>query len=184
VIWQSCDNYRSAPLWCPTERAQKQVEVGTGCWILEQPTPASFFDSCRAIMHIELASQVLLRSSSVKRESRGSEELAFALGARRHRRNSALVPADDEAALSPWSVFGVPSDSPVRNADWETAQMRLKLFCDCIELFPDWKFKAHLATNTYPQVLKTLARFIEGTPQVHTSDVVTSTFKQHELVTA
>jgi hypothetical protein len=31
-------------------------------------------------------------------------------------------------------------------------------------------------TNTYPQVLKTLARFIEGTPKVQTSDVVTSTF--------
>ena len=40
------------------------------------------------------------------------------------------------------------------------------------------------STNTYPQVLKTLARFIEGTPQVHTFDVVTSTLKQHELVTA
>jgi hypothetical protein len=40
-------------------------------------------------------------------------------------------------------------------------------------------------TNTYPQVLKTLARFIEGTPQVHTFDVVTSTFHKHEvLVTA
>ena len=39
-------------------------------------------------------------------------------------------------------------------------------------------------TNTYPQVLKTLARFIEGTPQVHTFDVVTSTIQQHELVTA
>ena len=39
-------------------------------------------------------------------------------------------------------------------------------------------------TNTYPQVLKTLARFIEGMPQVHTFDVVTSTLKQHELVTA
>jgi hypothetical protein len=38
--------------------------------------------------------------------------------------------------------------------------------------------------SMYPQVLKTLARFIEGTPQVHTSDVVTSTLKQHELVTA
>lgn len=37
-------------------------------------------------------------------------------------------------------------------------------------------------TNTYPQVLKTLARFIEGTPQVHTSDVVTSTFQKRELV--
>ena len=39
-------------------------------------------------------------------------------------------------------------------------------------------------TNTYPQVLKTLARFIEGAPQVHTFDVVASTIKQHELVTA
>jgi heme-degrading monooxygenase HmoA len=39
-------------------------------------------------------------------------------------------------------------------------------------------------TNTYPQVLKTLARFIEGTPQVHTFDVVTSTLHKHELVTA
>jgi hypothetical protein len=39
-------------------------------------------------------------------------------------------------------------------------------------------------TNTYPQVLKTLARFIEGTPQVHTFDVVTSTLRQRELVTA
>jgi hypothetical protein len=40
-------------------------------------------------------------------------------------------------------------------------------------------------TNTYPQVLKTLARFIDGTPQVHTFDVVTSTFQKHDiLVTA
>jgi hypothetical protein len=39
-------------------------------------------------------------------------------------------------------------------------------------------------TNTYPQVLKTLAKFIEGTPQVHTFDVVTSTIRKHELVTA
>jgi len=31
-------------------------------------------------------------------------------------------------------------------------------------------------TNTYPQVLKTMARFIEGTPKVQTSDVVSSTF--------
>jgi hypothetical protein len=31
-------------------------------------------------------------------------------------------------------------------------------------------------TNTYPQVLKTLARFIEGTPRVQTADVVNSTF--------
>ena len=40
-------------------------------------------------------------------------------------------------------------------------------------------------TNTYPQVLKTMARFIEGTPKVQTSDVVNSTFhKIAELVTA
>jgi hypothetical protein len=31
-------------------------------------------------------------------------------------------------------------------------------------------------TNTYPQVLKAMARFIEGTPKVQTSDVVNSTF--------
>jgi hypothetical protein len=30
--------------------------------------------------------------------------------------------------------------------------------------------------NTYPEVLKTIARFIEGTPKVQTSDVVNSTF--------
>jgi len=30
--------------------------------------------------------------------------------------------------------------------------------------------------NTYPQVLKTLTKFIEGTPKVQTSDVVSSTF--------
>jgi hypothetical protein len=30
--------------------------------------------------------------------------------------------------------------------------------------------------DTYPEVLKTLARFIEGTPKVQTSDVVNSTF--------
>ena len=34
-------------------------------------------------------------------------------------------------------------------------------------------------TNTYPQVLKTMVRFIEGTPKVQTSDVVTSTL--HKL---
>jgi len=39
-------------------------------------------------------------------------------------------------------------------------------------------------TNTYPQVLKTLTRFIDGTPQVHTFDVITSTLQHHELVTA
>jgi hypothetical protein len=34
-------------------------------------------------------------------------------------------------------------------------------------------------TNTYPQVLKTMARFFEETPKVKTSDVVTSTL--HKL---
>ena len=31
-------------------------------------------------------------------------------------------------------------------------------------------------TNTYPQVLKALARFINGTPKVQTFEAVTSTF--------
>jgi hypothetical protein len=31
-------------------------------------------------------------------------------------------------------------------------------------------------TNTYPEVLKTMARFIEGTPKVQNSEVVNSTF--------
>jgi len=42
-----------------------------------------------------------------------------------------------------------------------------------------WENKADAEaynTNTYPEVLKTMARFIEGTPKVQTSDVVTSTF--------
>jgi hypothetical protein len=42
-----------------------------------------------------------------------------------------------------------------------------------------WESKADADaynTNTYPEVLKTLARFIDGTPKVQTSDVVTSTF--------
>ena len=34
-------------------------------------------------------------------------------------------------------------------------------------------------TNSYPEVLKAMARFIEGTPKVQTSDVVSSTF--HKL---
>ena len=33
-------------------------------------------------------------------------------------------------------------------------------------------------TNGYPEVLKAMARFIEGTPKVQTSDVVHSTFHQ------
>jgi len=32
-------------------------------------------------------------------------------------------------------------------------------------------------TNTYPKVLKTMARFIEGTPKVQTGEVVNSTFQ-------
>jgi hypothetical protein len=39
-------------------------------------------------------------------------------------------------------------------------------------------------TNIYPQVLKTLARFIEGTPKVHTSDVVNSTFHSSAIPVA
>jgi hypothetical protein len=35
-------------------------------------------------------------------------------------------------------------------------------------------------TNTYPEVLNTMARFIDGTPKVQTSDVVTSTC--HKIV--
>ena len=41
-----------------------------------------------------------------------------------------------------------------------------------------WESKADAEaynTNTYPEVLKTLARFIEGTPKVQTLDVVSST---------
>ena len=41
-----------------------------------------------------------------------------------------------------------------------------------------WESKADAEaynTNTYPEVLKTLARFIEGTPKVLTFDVVSST---------
>src|SRR5271169_6936441 len=37
-------------------------------------------------------------------------------------------------------------------------------------------------TNTYPQVLKTLARFIEGTPKVQMFESVTSTF--HDVAVA
>jgi hypothetical protein len=53
-----------------------------------------------------------------------------------------------------------------------------------ISLWENKKDADNYNTSTYPQVLKTLARFIEGTPQVHTSDVVTSTLHQRELVTA
>jgi hypothetical protein len=48
-----------------------------------------------------------------------------------------------------------------------------------------WENKADADTyntNTYPQVLKTMERFIEGTPKVQTSDVVNSTF--HKIAAA
>jgi hypothetical protein len=53
-----------------------------------------------------------------------------------------------------------------------------------ISLWENKKDADNYNTNCYPQVLKTLARFIEGTPQVHTFDVVTSTLQQRELVGA
>jgi hypothetical protein len=42
-----------------------------------------------------------------------------------------------------------------------------------------WDNKASADTynaNSYPEVLRTMAKFIEGTPTVQTSDVVNSTF--------
>jgi hypothetical protein len=54
-----------------------------------------------------------------------------------------------------------------------------------ISLWENKKDADNYNNSTYPQVLKTLARFIEGTPKVQTSDVVNSTFhKSAELVTA
>jgi len=47
-----------------------------------------------------------------------------------------------------------------------------------------WENKADAEAynnDTYPQVLKTMSRFIEGTPKVQTSDVVNSTF--HKIAT-
>ena len=44
-----------------------------------------------------------------------------------------------------------------------------------ISLWENKKDADNYNANSYPQVLKTLARFIEGTPMVQTSDVVTST---------
>jgi hypothetical protein len=38
------------------------------------------------------------------------------------------------------------------------------------------------STNTYPEVLKTLARMIDGTPKVQTFEAVTSTF--HKVAVA
>src|SRR5438105_15783042 len=36
-------------------------------------------------------------------------------------------------------------------------------------------------TTTYPEVLKTMSRFIDGTPKVQTSDVVISTWLKHAV---
>jgi hypothetical protein len=48
-----------------------------------------------------------------------------------------------------------------------------------------WENKANAEaynTSTYPQVLRTLARMIDGTPKVQTFEAVTSTF--HNVLTA
>jgi len=48
-----------------------------------------------------------------------------------------------------------------------------------------WESKANAEaynTTTYPEVLKTLARMIDGTPKVQTFEAVTSTF--HEIAVA
>ena len=48
-----------------------------------------------------------------------------------------------------------------------------------------WENKANAEaynTNTYPQVLRTMARMIDGTPRVQTFEAVTSTF--HNVLTA
>ena len=68
-------------------------------------------------MRIELAPEILLRSNSVARERRWSEELPLTIRARCHRRDFALAPDDDEAPIS----------LPARNADWGKAQMGFKL---------------------------------------------------------
>src|SRR5580700_442433 len=52
-----------------------------------------------------------------------------------------------------------------------------------ISLWENKKDADNYNTNTDPQMLKMLARFIEGTPEVRTFDVVTSTIQQHELAT-
>ena len=54
--------------------------------------------------------------------------------------------------------------------------------CNDVTAVSIWDKKASAEaynTNSYPEVLKTMARFIEGTPKVLTSAVVNSTF--HKL---
>jgi hypothetical protein len=53
-----------------------------------------------------------------------------------------------------------------------------------ISLWENKKDADNYNTNTYPQVLQTLARFIEGTPQVRTFDVVTSTLYKLDVAVA
>ena len=53
-----------------------------------------------------------------------------------------------------------------------------------ISLWENKKDADNYNTNTYPQVLQTLARFIEGTPQVRTFDVVTSTLHKLDVAVA
>jgi hypothetical protein len=50
-----------------------------------------------------------------------------------------------------------------------------------------WDNKANAEaynTKAYPEVLKTLARFIEGTPKVQTGEVVNSTFHKISVAVA
>jgi len=46
----------------------------------------------------------------------------------------------------------------------------------CISLWESKTDADHYNDNTYPEVLKTLAKVIEGTPRLHTYDAVISTF--------
>jgi len=45
-----------------------------------------------------------------------------------------------------------------------------------ISLWENKKNADDYNTNTYPEVLKTLAKVVDGTPQVHTFETVISTF--------
>src|SRR5579863_4514675 len=51
-----------------------------------------------------------------------------------------------------------------------------------ISLWENQKDADAYNANTYPGVLKTLARFLEGTPQVHTFDVVSSTLHKQAVL--
>ncbi|HZP23409.1 MAG TPA: hypothetical protein VFB04_08180 [Terriglobales bacterium] len=51
-----------------------------------------------------------------------------------------------------------------------------------ITLFDNKSDADEYNTNTYPQVLKTLANLIEGTPKVHTFETINSTFNHVPVV--